>query len=149
MLRWPAAAKMKSLGSPANLVQRDLSLRPGTNRLFAQAACASWCLPGQRKHVPYEYPSGRRVNTLVAYEPLAAEPWLGSRALEGMLTSDDVLAYLQSLPAAVVPRVMVLYNAGIHTSEQVEAERKASSRKGIYYLYFLPRYSPNLNEIEA
>ncbi|HKB35211.1 MAG TPA: transposase [Gemmataceae bacterium] len=76
---------------------------------------ASWCLPGQRKHVPYEYPSGRRVNALAAYEPLAAEPWLGSRALERTPTSADVLAYLRSLPAAAVPRVVVLDNAGIHT----------------------------------
>jgi hypothetical protein len=55
--------------------------------------------------VPYEYPSGRRVNALAAYEPLAAEPWLGSRALERTLTSTDVLAYLRDLPAAAVPRV--------------------------------------------
>jgi transposase len=47
----------------------------------------------------------------------------------------------------VVPRVVVLDNAGIHTSKQVKAERKALSRQGIY-LYFLPPYSPELNEIE-
>jgi putative transposase len=108
---------------------------------------ASWCLPGQRKRVPYEYPSGRRVNALAAYEPLAAEPWLGSQALERTLTSADVLGYLRSLPAAAVPRVVVLDNAGIHTSKQVKTERKALSRAGIY-LYYLPAYSPELNEIE-
>ena len=97
--------------------------------------------------MPYEYPSGRRVNALAAYEPLAAEPWLGSRALERTLTSDDVLAYLRDLPAAAVPRVVVLDNAGIHTSKQVKAERKGLSREGIY-LYFPPPYSPELNEIE-
>jgi transposase len=108
---------------------------------------ASWCLPGQRKHVPYEYPSGRRVNTLAAYEPWARRPWLGSCALERTLTSADVLTYLRSLPAAAVPRVVVLDNAGIHTSKQVKAERPALSREGIY-LYFLPPYSPELNAIE-
>jgi putative transposase len=108
---------------------------------------ASWCLPGQRKWVPYEYPSGRRVNALAAYEPLAAEPWLGNQVLERTLTSADVLAYLRGLPAADVPRVVVLDNAGIHTSKQVKAERKALSRQGIY-LYFLPPYSPELNESE-
>jgi transposase len=97
--------------------------------------------------VPYEYPSGRRVHALAAYEPLAAEPWLGSRALERTLTSDDVLAYLRGLPAAAVPRVMVLDHAGIHTSKQVKAERKALSREGIY-LYFLPPYSRGQNGIE-
>ncbi len=85
--------------------------------------------------MPYEYPSGRRVNALEAYEPLVAQPWLGSRALERTLTSDDVLAYLRSLPAAAVPRVVVLDNAGIPTSKQVKAERRALSREGIY-LYF-------------
>jgi transposase len=104
-------------------------------------------LPGQRKRVPYEYPSGRRVNALAAYEPLAAEPWLGNCALERTLTSTDVLAYLRTLPTAAVPRVVVLDNAGIHTSKQVKAERKALSREGIY-LYFLPPYSPELNAIE-
>lgn len=108
---------------------------------------ASWCLPGQRKRVPYAYPSGRRVQTLAAYEPLAAAPWLGSCAVERTLTSADVLAYLRSLPAAAVPRVVVLDNAGIHTSKLVKAERKALSRAGIY-LYFLPPYSPELNAIE-
>ena len=69
---------------------------------------ASLCLPGRRQPVPYEYPSGRRVNALAAYEPLAAEPWLGSQALERTPTSDDVLAYLRSLPqAAEVPRASI------------------------------------------
>jgi transposase len=104
-------------------------------------------LPNQRKLVPYEYPSGRRVNALAAYEPLAAEPWLGSCAMERTLTSTSVLAYLRALPAAEVPRVVVLDNAGIHTSKQIKAERKALSREGIY-LYFLPAYSPELNGIE-
>jgi hypothetical protein len=57
-------------------------------------------LPGQRKRVPYEYPQGRRVNVLAAYEPYAPEPWLGAQAFERTLTSDDLLAYLQGLPAA-------------------------------------------------
>jgi transposase len=48
---------------------------------------------------------------------------------------------------AAVPRVVVLDNAGIHTSKHVKAERKALSREGIY-LYYLPPHSPELNEIE-
>src|SRR5262245_7890474 len=91
-------------------------------------------------------PQGRRVNALAAYEPLAAEPWLGSCALERTLTSADVLAYLRALPAATVPRVVVLDNAGIHTSKEIKAERLALCREGIY-LYYLPAYSPELNEI--
>jgi transposase len=107
----------------------------------------SWCLPGQRKRVPYEYPQGRRVNVLAAYEPYALEPWLGSQAFERTLTSDDLLAYLRSWPAAAVPRVVVLDNASIHTSKAFKAHRQELSRQGIY-LYYLPAYSPELNEIE-
>jgi transposase len=43
--------------------------------------------------------------------------------------------------------VVVLDNAGIHTSKLVKAQRKALSQAGIY-LYFLPPYSPELNAIE-
>jgi len=97
--------------------------------------------------VPYEYPQGRRVNVLAAYEPYAARPWLGSQAFERTLTSDDLLAYLKSLPAADVPRVVVLDNASIHISKAFKAQRLALARQGVY-LYYLPAYSPELNEIE-
>ena len=107
----------------------------------------SWCLPGRRKRVRYEYPQGRRVNVLAAYEPYAAEPWLGWQAFERTLTSDDLLAYLRSLPAAGVPRVVVLDNASIHISKAFRAQRRSLAGLGIY-LYYLPAYSPELNEIE-
>jgi transposase len=107
----------------------------------------SWCLPGQRKRVPYEYPQGRRVNALAAYRPYALEPWLGAQAFERTLTSDDLLAFLKELPQAAVPRVVVLDNASLHVSKVVKAQRKALAQRGIY-LYYLPAYSPELNEIE-
>ena len=107
----------------------------------------SWCLPGQRKRVPYEYPQGRRVNVLASSEPYADEPWLGWQAFERTLTSDDLLAYLRSLPAAGVPRVVVLDNASIHISKAFRAQRRSLAGLGIY-LYYLPAYSPELNEIE-
>jgi transposase len=67
---------------------------------------------------------------------------------ERTLTSDDLLAYLRErLPAASVPRVVVLDNAGIHTSKVVKAARSGLARQGIY-LYYLPAYSPELNRIE-
>jgi putative transposase len=108
----------------------------------------SWCLPGQRKRVKYEYPQGRRVNTLATYEPLAPVPGLDAVPFERTLTSDDLLAYLRDrLPAAGVPRVVVLDNAGIHTSKAVKAARPGLAKQGIY-LYYLPAYSPELNRIE-
>ena len=108
----------------------------------------SWCLPGQRKRVKYEYPQGRRVNALATYEPFAPAPRLDAVPFERTLTSDDLLAYLRErLPAASAPRVVVLDNAGIHTSKVLKAARSGLARQGIY-LYYLPAYSPELNRIE-
>jgi putative transposase len=107
----------------------------------------SWCLPGQRKRVPYEYPQGRRVNALALYEPYGPEPGLGATAFERTLKSDDLLEYLGALPGASVPRVVVLDNASLHISKAVKARRPELARAGVY-LYYLPAYSPELNEIE-
>jgi hypothetical protein len=64
------------------------------------------------------------VNALATYEPLAPAPRLDAVPFERALTSDDLLAYLRGrLPAAEVPRVVVLDNAGIHTSKAVKAAR--------------------------
>jgi putative transposase len=108
----------------------------------------SWALPGERKRVRYEYPQGRRVNALAAYEPLAPAPWLDAVPFERTLTSDDLLAYLRALPAAAVPRVVVLDNASLHVSRVTKAARPELAKRGIY-LYYLPPYSPELNRIEA
>lgn len=96
----------------------------------------------------YEYPQGRRVNALATYEPLAPVPALDALPFERTLTSDDLLTYLRDrLPAASVPRVVVLDNAGIHTSRVVKAARPGLAKLGIY-LFYLPAYSPELNRIE-
>jgi transposase len=88
------------------------------------------------------------VNALAAYEPLAEAPALDAVPFERTLTSDDLLAYLRErLPAAEVPRVVVLDNAGIHTGKAVKAARPALAKLGVY-LYYLPAYSPELNRIE-
>jgi transposase len=98
--------------------------------------------------VRYEYPQGRRVNALAAYEPFAPLPTLDAVPFERTLTSDDLLSYLRDrLPAAGVPRVVVLDNAGSHTSKAVKAARPGLAKLGIY-LYYLPAYSPELNRIE-
>jgi transposase len=108
----------------------------------------SWCLPGHRKRVRYEYPPGPRVNALATYEPLAPAPGLEVVPFERTLTSDDLLTYLRDrLPAADIPRVVVLDNAGIHTSKVVKAARPGLAKLGAY-LYYLPPYRPELNRIE-
>ena len=107
----------------------------------------SGTLPGERKRVPYEYPQGRRVNVLATYAPYGPAPWLDAVAFERTLTSDDLLTYLKALPWAKEPRVVVRDNASMHVSKVVKAQRRELARLGIY-LYYLPAYSPELNEIE-
>ena len=88
------------------------------------------------------------MNALATYEPHAPVPALDVVPFERTLTSTDLLAYLRErLPAADVPRVVVLDNAGIHTSRAVKAARPELAKAGIY-LYYLPPYSPELNRIE-
>jgi transposase len=99
--------------------------------------------------VKYEYPQGRRVNVLASYAPYGPAPWLGALPFERTLTSDDLLAYLRErLPAAGVPRVVVLDNASLHVSKVTKAARPGLAQLGVY-LHYLPPYSPELNEIEA
>ncbi len=87
------------------------------------------------------------MNALAAYEPFRPEPWSDARPLERTITSEDLLVYLRGLPAADVPRVVVLDNAGLHTSKAVKAARPGLAKAGLY-LYYLPPYSPELNRIE-
>lgn len=108
----------------------------------------SWSLPNQRKRVPYEYPQGRRVNVLATYEPLGPAARLDAQAFERTLTSADLAAYLRErLPACTLPRVVVLDNGSIHTSKAFKAQHGELAAAGVS-LYYLPAYSPELNQIE-
>ena len=98
--------------------------------------------------MPFENPCRRRVNVLAAYRPGGLRPRLDWWAAARTWTSIDPVAFLQELPAARVPRVVVLDNAGLHTSKVVRAARPELARLGIY-LYYLPPYSPELNRVEA
>jgi hypothetical protein len=90
--------------------------------------------------VKYEYPQGRRVNALATYEPFASVPGLDAVPFERTLTSEDLLAYLRDqLPAATVPRVVVLDNAGMHTSKVVKATRPGTAKQGVYLYWSSPR----------
>jgi putative transposase len=109
---------------------------------------SSWALPGRRKLVRYEAPQGRRVNALAAYRPYGRSPRLDVFTAERTWTSHDLIGFLKALPWSRCPRVVVLDNAGLHTSGVIRRARRALSAAGIY-LYFLPPYSPELNEIEA
>ena len=88
------------------------------------------------------------MNVLASYEPFAPSPQLYTQPFERTLKSEDLIAYLKELPCAKVPQVVVLDNAGIHTSKAVKAVRPSLAKLGIY-LYYLPAYSPELNRIES
>lgn len=108
---------------------------------------SSWTLPGERKLVEYEAPQGRRVNALAAYRPYGPAPRLDVFTAERTWRAYDLLGSLGALPWSKVPRVVVLDNAALHTGKVVRAARAGLARRGIY-LYYLPPYSPELNEIE-
>jgi hypothetical protein len=98
--------------------------------------------------VPFENPQGRRVNVLAAYRPDGPRPRLKWWSAAKTWTSADLLQFLRELPVSKKPRVVVLDNAGLHTSRAVRAARQELSRRGVY-LYYLPPYSPELNRVEA
>jgi putative transposase len=107
----------------------------------------SWVRQGQRKRVPYENPEGRRVNALAALVKHGAAPALYWIAKPGSLRADHLVRFLHHLPPTPVPTVVVLDNGSIHRSKETRAAIPALRRHGIH-LYFLPPYSPELNEIE-
>ncbi|WP_206108139.1 IS630 family transposase [Paludisphaera soli] len=109
-------------------------------------AC-SWALPGDGKLVEYEAPQGRRVNAIAAYRPYGPAPRLVAFTAERTWDAHDLLGFLGALPPAKVPRVVVLDNAGLHTGRVVRSARAGLTRR-VIHLYYLPPYSPELNEVE-
>lgn len=107
----------------------------------------SWSLPKQRKLIRYEAPQGRRVNALAAYRPYGRSPRLDVFTAERTWDSYDLLGFLKALPWSKCPRVVVLDNASIHTSKVIRQARHRLAASGVY-LYFLPPYSPELNQVE-
>ena len=103
----------------------------------------SWALPGRRKFIRHEAPQGRRVNALAAYRPFGRSPRLVVSTAERTWTSHDLVGILRALPRSKVPRVVVMDNAGFHTSQVVRLARPGLAAKGIH-LYYLPPYSPEL-----
>ena len=89
-------------------------------------ALASLAVPGTHQHAPLTWHT-------------VPHPWKG----------EHVLAFLrQTLPGRTGrPRIVVLDNAGIHHSRKVRQARRTLVERGIW-LWYLPAYSPELNDIE-
>jgi hypothetical protein len=96
--------------------------------------------------VRHEYPQGRRVNALAAYRPYDRSPRLDVATAERTWDAEDLVAFLKALPWSKVPRVVDLDNAGLHAKAARLARRELIGLGT--YLYFLPAYSPEFNEIE-
>lgn len=109
---------------------------------------ATWVRKRERKRVPYENPQGRRVNALAALTKHGAAPALYWVAKPGSLRAHHLIAFLQELPPAPVPTVVVLDNGSIHRSKETRAALPNLWARGVS-LYFLPPSSPDLNAIEA
>jgi hypothetical protein len=107
----------------------------------------TWVRKGQRKRVPYENPTGRRVNALAALIRLTGGADLVWTTKPKAFVAEEVVQFLRDLPPASVPTVVVLDNAGIHRSKIVRAALPDLWARRIY-LYYLPPYSPELNAIE-
>jgi DDE superfamily endonuclease len=108
----------------------------------------SWTRRGERKRIPYENPQGRRRNVLAALVKVGPSPSLTWDSAPRSLRSSDLLAFLPAIPRRTdVPLVIVLDNASLHRSAVVAAALPALWAQRIY-LYFLPPYSPELNDIE-
>jgi len=109
----------------------------------------SWTPTGQRRRVPYEAPERRRVNALAAYNPLG--PWRGLHYLvvPRTIRATDTLSFLKTLvrPGAP-PAWVVLDNGSVHHSLPIRRARPTLARQGVH-LFYLPAYSPELNDIEA
>jgi putative transposase len=108
---------------------------------------STWVRKRHRKRVPYENPQGRRINALVALVWGDATPALYWVAKPGSLHAHHLIAFLAALPPVPVPTVVVLDNGSIHRSKETRAAVPDLWAQGIY-LYFLPPYSPELNDIE-
>jgi transposase len=99
--------------------------------------------------MPYENPQGKRVNVLAAYSPFGSQPALSWGLARGSLISEQLVDFVQRIPRlADKPLLCVLDNGSMHVSGIVRAAR-AMLRQQRIYLYYLPPYSPELNDIEA
>lgn len=109
----------------------------------------SWTRRGERRRLPDENPQGRRINVLAADSPCGSQPALSWGFHRGSLVSAQLVDWIQRIPRLPgKPLVIVLDNGSLHVSRVVQAARAALRAQRIHF-YYLPPYSPELNDIEA
>jgi putative transposase len=97
--------------------------------------------------VRYENPQRRRLNAMAATVTCGPETALTWMLAPRHFDAIDLVHFLYELPAPDVPTVVVLDNAGFHRGSDIRAHRPDLRARRIY-LYYLPPYSPELNDIE-
>ena len=107
----------------------------------------SWTAAGTRKCQPYENPCGRRVNALGILIADGPEPLLIWDQVPRSLVSQDLLVMLQDVPKRNGRLVVVLDNGSMHVSHVIKESLPQLKEEGIEF-YYLPSYSPELNDIE-
>ena len=108
----------------------------------------AWNRPGCRPHVPYGNTQGRRVNVLAALAAPAPPPRRPGGAARTWKSADVRDFLLYRLPTGRgQPRVVELDNDSCHRSQKMQQALSPLRDEGIE-LYFLPPYSPKLNDIE-
>jgi putative transposase len=106
-----------------------------------------WVRRGERKRVPYENPQRRRLNVLAATVETAGTLELHWLPVRRSFDAVDLIGCLEQLADPARPTVAVLDNAGFHRAHLVRAALPRLRAAGVY-LYYLPPYSPELNDIE-
>ena len=107
------------------------------------APLRGWAPRGQR--LPAKVPHGRwQTMTFIAalrHDGVVA-PWL----LEGPINGESFLLYVEKVlvPTLRPGQIVVMDNLGSHRGKAVRAAIRAAGAK----LFFLPKYSPDLNPIE-
>jgi hypothetical protein len=107
----------------------------------------SWVRRGRRKRVPYENPQRRRLNVLAATVQWADQTDLRWLAVRRSFDAADLVCCLEQLAVPDLPTVVVLDNAGFHRAHLVREALPRLRQLGVF-LYYLPPYSPELNDIE-
>lgn len=109
----------------------------------------SWAATGERKYVPYENPNRRRMNVMAAMmSDGCSESVVWSRQPRPFKSEEFVKFLMCTFSDIGGLKVVVLDNYSIHRSKVVKEACGRLRREGIV-LYYLPAYSPELNDIEG
>ncbi len=95
----------------------------------------------------FENPEGRRLNLLAALDRTGSAPGIYWVTKPKGFKAEEFVRFLHELPVLQVPRIVVLDNGSLHKNATVRVAMPELHKRRIY-LYYLPPYSPELNDIE-